>query len=222
MFKLIRKDLLMHKMDFPLYVPIFVGVLVLQAWRGFSPSFFVILACIYGTIFPAILTVLEDKSRAGAFNCSLSVTRVQIVRAKYVISWAIALAVTLVGLVFYSLIAAESLWEIWTMSTVGQALVILSLGLGMTLPVSLRYGFWGFVGGFLGMQILAIVALLVVRVLFPDLQLVNTFIALSDFIAGTRAQLGAPLFLMTILVASVVFNLVSCQIAVMLFKRKEF
>ena len=169
MFKLIRKDLLMHKMDFPLYVPIFVGVLVLQAWRGFSPSFFVILACIYGTIFPAILTVLEDKSRAGAFNCSLSVTRVQIVRAKYVISWAIALAVTLVGLVFYSLIAAESLWEIWTMSTVGQALVILSLGLGMTLPVSLRYGFWGFVGGFLGMQILAIVALLVVRVLFPDL-----------------------------------------------------
>lgn len=86
MFNLIRKDLLMHITGFPVYVPMFVGVLALQAWRGFSLSLFIMLACVYGTIGPAVLITLEDRFRSGAFNCSLPVTRSQIVRAKYVVS----------------------------------------------------------------------------------------------------------------------------------------
>ena len=112
MLNLIRKDLLMHKTGFFLWSTIFVGVLAWQAWRGFSPSFYIMLACTYGTIFPALLVTLEDKSRSGAFNCSLPVTRRQAVRAKYVISWAFAVLVSLTGLVLYSVIAAESFWTI--------------------------------------------------------------------------------------------------------------
>lgn len=222
MLNLIRKDLLLHKTEFPFWAPLFVGVLALQAWRGFSVSLYITLACVYGTIFPAVLVCLEDKCRAGAFNCSLPVTRRGIVRAKYTISWLLALAVTWVGLVLYSVIAARSLSAIWTVSTVGQALVTLSVGLAITLPVLLRFGWWGFVGGFFGWVTLWVVAFPVARILSPDLRLANSFIAISDFVASTRVQLGAPLFLMTILVAVAALNLLSYEIAVMLFKRREF
>jgi hypothetical protein len=222
MLNLIRKDLLMHKTGFPVYVSIIVGVMALQAWRDFSLSLYITLTCTYGTIFPAGLIAIEDRFRAGAFNCSLPVTRSQIVRAKYVISWAIAVIVALNGLALYSVIAAKSFWAIWTMSTVGQVLVTLALGLGMTLPVLLRFGWWGLIGGFIGMQVVGIITVLIVQALLPDLQLINSFIAISDFVANRRAQLGGPLFLTAIVVAGAVVNLVSCKIAVMLFERREF
>lgn len=222
MLNLIRKDLLLHKTGFPLWATVFVVVLAFQAWRGFSPSFYLMLACAYGTIFPAVLVTLEDKSRSGPFNCSLPVTRRQIVRAKYVISWALAVLLTLIGLVLYAVIAAESLLTIWTMAMVGQALVTLSLGLGMTLPVLLRFGFWGFTGAFAAMMSLCMLSILVLQALLPDLHLMDSFIAISDFVARTRTQLGAPLFLVAIVVAGGALNVVSCEIAVMLFKRREF
>ena len=197
-------------------------VLAFQAWRGFSPSFYVTLACTYATIFPAVLVTLEDKSRSGAFNCSLPVTRRQLVRAKYVISWALAILLTLFSLVLYSVIAAESILAIWTMAVVGQALVTLSLGLGATLPVLLRFGFWGFTGAFAATMSLCMLSILVLHALLPDLHLMDSFIAISDFVARTRAQLGTSLFLAAIVVAGGAFNVVSGEIAVMLFKRREF
>ncbi len=223
MLNLIRKDLLMQKTGFPVWPALFVVVLAFQAWRGFSPSFYVMLACVYGTIFPAVFVTVDDKSRSGAFNCSLPVTRRQVVRAKYVISWALAVLLTLISMVLYSVIAAESPATIWTMATVGQALVTLSLGLGITLPILLRFGFWGFTGALVVMVSLwMITLLLVLQTLLPDLQLTDSFIALSEFVARTRAQLGASLFPAVIIVAGGALNVVSCEIAVMLFKRREF
>jgi len=125
MLNLIRKDLLMHKMGFPIYVPILVGAMILQACRGFSASVNITLACIYGAILPTALLALEDRLRTGTFNCSLPVTRSQIVHAKYAISWVLAAPLTLTGLIVYSFIAAESFWAIWTVPTVGQVLVTL-------------------------------------------------------------------------------------------------
>ncbi|MDP7014763.1 MAG: ABC-2 transporter permease [Pirellulaceae bacterium] len=222
MFNLIRKDLLMHKSGFQLWAPVFVGVLAWQAWRGFSPSFFLMLACVYGTIFPALLVTIEDKSRSGAFNCSLPVTRRQVVGAKYIISWALAVFFTSIGLMLYSVIAADSFLAIWSTSTAGQALVTLSLGLGLTLPLSLRFGFWGFTGAFVVTTSLGMGALLVLQVVSPDLHIMDSFIAISDFVARVRAQLRGPLFLTAIIVAGAVLNVVSCEIAVVLFKRREF
>jgi hypothetical protein len=92
----------------------------------------------------------------------------------------------------------------------------------MTLPVLLRFGWWGLIGGFIGMQVVGIITVLIVQALLPDLQLINSFIAISDFVANRRAQLGGPLFLTAIVVAGAVVNLVSCKIAVMLFERREF
>lgn len=108
------------------------------------------------------------------------------------------------------------------MATVGQALVTLSLGLGITLPVLLRFGWWGLIGSFFGMMVLGIVTLLIAQVRMPDLRLIDSFIAISDFVAKTRAHLGGPLFLTTIVAAVAVLNLASCRIAVTLFERREY
>ncbi|MCP4786562.1 MAG: ABC-2 transporter permease [Fuerstiella sp.] len=222
MFNLIRKDLLQHKWETPLYVSVFVAVLVLQAWRGFSASLYITLTCTYAMIFPAVFITLEDRCHTEPFNCSLPVTRTQIVHARYAICWALAGIVVLVGLLLYSTIAARSFGAIWTMSTGGQALVTLSLGLGITLPFLLRWGWWGFVGGFVATQSLWLAVVLAIQVFAPDVQLGNTFIAIGKFVANTRTHLGGPLFLTTIVVGVAVFNLISCRIAAMLFNRREF
>lgn len=222
MFNLIRKDLLMFKTGFPVYLTVLTAVMLLQTCRGFSASLCITFYCIYGTILPTALIAIEDRVRAWPFNCSLPATRRQIVQAKYVISWCMAVILTLIGLVLYSLIAADGFREIWTVTTAGQALVTLSLSLAVTLPILLRFGWWGLIGGFFAWITLWVVTLPLIRVLFPDVRLLDTFIAISNFIAGARAQLGAPLFLITILVAGVSLNLVSCQIAIVLFKQREF
>lgn len=222
MLNLIRKDLLMFKTGFPVYLLVIIAVMALQTLRGFSTGLCITFYCIYATILPTALIAIEDRIGAGPFNCSLPVTRSQIVRAKYVISWCMAVILTLIGLALYSAFAAESLWEAWTLATAGQVLVTLSLGLALSLPILLRYGWWGLMGAFAAWMTLWALALPIISMLFPGLRLENTFIAIPQFMTDVQTQLGAPLFLMTVLLAAVVFNLVSCKIAVALFQQREF
>ena len=222
MLNLIRKDLLMHKTGFPVYVPFVVGVMALQAWRGFSPSVYITLVCIYAIIVPTALMAIEDRVRAGVFNCSLPVTRRQIVLAKYVIAWVLAVVAVLTGLAVYSVIAAQNLWAIWTLAAAIQVLAILSLGLGLTLPVLLRFGWMGMMIAYFGMLTLGAVTVEIVLAFVPGRQLLDSFIAISDFVVDTGNQLGELNFLMLIVVVGAILNLVSFIIGVKMFKQREF
>jgi hypothetical protein len=222
MLNLIRKDLLMHKTGFPVYVPFVGGVMALQAWRGFSPSVYITLVCIYAIIVPTALMAIEDRVRAGVFNCSLPVTRRQIVLAKYVIAWVLAVVAVLTGLAIYSVIAAQNLWAIWTLAAAIQILAILSLGLGLTLPVLLRFGWMGMMIAYFGMLTLGAVTVVIVLAFVPGRQLLDSLIAISDFVVDTVNQLGELNFLMLIVVVGAILNLVSFIIGVKMFKQREF
>ena len=222
MLTLIRKDLLLHKTAFYGFTPVLVIYLIWMASHGESRNAYITFACIFATILPLIFIAREDKFGAEAFVCSLPVTRGQVARAKYLISWGVALIFALIGLVIYSLLAAEGALAIWSVSTAGRVLLSLTLGLGVMLPFLLWFGWTGLIVGLVGTQVLGVVTLLIVKTFTTDLRLSDAFTAVSDFIEGMHSQLGGLLFFAAVIVIFAIFNLVSCKIAVALFERREF
>ena len=221
MLTLIRKDLLLHKTAFYGYMPVLVIYLGYLAGQVSSLNVFITFTCIMAAILPMVLITREDKFGAEAFVCSLPVTRRGVVHAKYVMCWSTSLILTVIGLILYSVFAAEGRPAIWSISTASRVLLTLSLGLGVALPFSLRFGWMGLIVGLIGMQILGIVTLLLVTTFATNLRLSDTFNAVSRFIEGMHSQLGSPLFLAAVIAVVTIFNLTSCQIAVAWFARRE-
>ena len=221
MLTLIRKDMLLHKTAFYGYVPVLVVYLAYLASQLSSRNVFITFACIMAAILPMVLITREDKFGAEAFVCSLPVTRRQVVHAKYVMSWSSALILTIIGLFLYSIFAPEGRVAIWSVSTAGRVLLTLSLGLGVVLPFSLRFGWVGLIAGLVGMQVIGILTLLLVRTFSTNLRIGDAFNAVSGFIERMHSQLGGPLFVAAVIVILTIFNLVSCKTAVALFERRE-
>lgn len=222
MLTLIRKDLLLHKTAFYGYMPVLVVYLAYLASEVSRQNVFITFTGIMVAILPMILIAREDKFGAEAFICSLPVTRRQVVHAKYVMCWSVALVLTMIGLALYSIFGAEGHPTIWRVPSAGRVLLILSLGLGAGLPLALRFGWIGLVGGLVGIQILGVVAYLALETLATDLRLVDVFRGVSNGIDKLHSGLGGPLFLAVVMVVLVIFNLASCRIGVALFERREW
>lgn len=222
MFALIRKDLLLHKTAFYGYTPVMVIYLAYLASQVSSRGAFIVFACIMSTILPMVLITREEKFGAEVFVCSLPVTRRQVVHAKYIICWFIAFVLAMMGLVLYSIFAGQGRLEIWSVSNASLVFFVLSLGLGVALPFSLRFGWTGLIAGLVGMQLIGIILLLIVNNFSTNFRLRDVFVALSDFIAGIHSQLGDPLFYVAVVIILTIFNLASCKIGAALFERREF
>jgi hypothetical protein len=222
MFALIRKDLLLHKTAFYGYTPVMVIYLAYLASQVSSRGAFIVFSCIMSTILPMVLITREEKFGAEVFVCSLPVTRRQVVHAKYIICWIIAFVLAMMGLVLYSIFAGERSLEIWSVSNASLVFFALSLGLGVALPFSLRFGWTGLIAGLVGMQLIGIILLLIVNNFSTNFRLRDVFVGMSDFIAGIHSQLGDPLFYVAVVIILTIFNLASCKIGTALFERREF
>ncbi len=222
MLNLIRKDLLLHKTAFYGYMPVLVVYLAYLAGQVSSLNVFITFSCIMAAILPLVLITREDKFGAEAFICSLPVTRRQVVHAKYVLCWSIALILAVIGLVLYSIFAIDGSSAMWSVSTASRVLLTLSLGLGVAIPLSLRFGWIGLIIGLVGTQVLGIVAILFVKTFATGLRLGDVFNSVWVSLEGLHSRLGHPLFLAAVFVILVAFNLASGAIAVRLFERREF
>ena len=222
MLTLIRKDLLLHKTAFFGYTPVMVIYLAYLASQLSSRGAFIVFACIMSTILPMVLITREEKFGAEVFVCSLPVTRRQVVHAKYVMCWITALILVVMGLVLYSIFGGDGRLEIWSVLTASLVLFALSLGLGIALPFSLRFGWTGLIAGLVGLQMIGIISLLIVKNFSIKFRIKDVFIAFSEFIAGIHSQLGDTFFLVTVVIILAIFNLASCKIGAELFERREF
>lgn len=222
MLTLIRKDLLLHKVAFYGYMPVLVIYLAYLAGEVSSLNVFITFSCIMAAILPMVLIAREDKFGAEAFVCSLPVTRRQVVHAKYVMCWSTALVLAVIGLILYSIFAADGRLATWSVSTASRVLLTLSLGLGVALPLSLRFGWIGLIVFLVGCQVLGIVAILLVRTFTTNLRLGDIFNPIWGMIERMHTQLGGPLFFAVVFVMFAIFNLASCRFAVALFERRDF
>jgi ABC-type transport system involved in multi-copper enzyme maturation permease subunit len=222
MLNLIRKDLICHKPALYGYLPVMAIYLSYLAGEVSSRGVFIVFSCIMSAILPMVLITREEKAGAEAFICSLPVTRRQVVCAKYVMCWALTLTLTLMAIVLYSYFAGEEGAEIWQVSTANHVLVILSLVLCFALPFSLRFGFAGLIGGLVGIQVVGILSLLLSKNLKTGISIKDIFLAVSEFIANTHAQLGAVPFFVALFVVLAILNLASCKIGILMFERREF
>lgn len=221
MLTLIRKDLLLHKPAYLGFTPAAVIYLGWFASRIDSPVVYATFAGIFACVLPLVLVAREDVYQAEAFVCSLPVTRGQVVHARYIISWSLALVFTVIGLVLYATFASAGSGAIWSVSVANRSLLTLAVGLGVALPFAIRFGWFGLTVFGIGMQLLGIAAYFIVSALASRLPLGDAFAAIAESLAAIQASLGGPLFLAAVASVLVIFNLVSCKIAVTLFARRE-
>ncbi|MCP4786561.1 MAG: ABC-2 transporter permease [Fuerstiella sp.] len=220
MLNLIRKDLLLNKPAFYGYIPVLVNLAYL-ATEVSSQNVFITFACIMSAILPMVLITREDKFGSGAFFCSLPVTRRQTVRAKYVVCLSTAFILSMIGFVLYSFFAPEDGVAIWCTSSASRVLLILTVGLGLAIPFSFRFGWVGLIACLVGMQMLGIVGLLISQTFATGLQPRDIFGAISGFLTNIHSQLGGPLAFVAVVCVVIVLNLVSCRIAEVSFERRE-
>ncbi len=221
MLKLIRKDLLLHKPAFYGYVPVLLIYLAYLATQVSSQNVFITFACIMAAILPMVLITREDKFGAEVFICSLPITRRQAVRAKYVMCVSTALTLAIIGLTLYSIFAPRGGLAVWSIASASRVLLILTMGLCLSIPCSLRFGWVGLIAGLVTLQVFGIVTLHIVNTFATNLQLRDVFGAISDFIERAHSQLGSPLAFAAVVIIVTVVNLTACKIAESSFEQRE-
>lgn len=226
---LMRKDLLLHR---SMVVLIAVGVVLevvllsfgagTQRSDGVPLEVVVFLATACGSLLTALFAGRDDRHRGAGFDLALPVTRRRVVFSRYLLSL-LALPLWL-GLTAVTRWACR--WPVFPSETFAPGTLVIALsafvtGMGIVYPLVAAAGFSGLLYGFVGMLVLALLAIVSARLVpavRPAVQALGRIVPLLD---GLHARLGDPWYLLA--VAGSLFCLwgVSFAIAVALYERRS-
>lgn len=219
----IWKDLLLSGRD--LLLSAFILALTLALLSGLddmSARAVAVFAGLMAAVFPVTLVTREDKSKGVALACSLPVTRRTVVRARYVLGVALALAGVFLALAIVALLPTSSL-SASVLFAAGPLLLSTSLALlfmGLMLPLTLRLGARGLIALLVGLQIVGVVLFTAMQLTAwnADLHLVE---GLVDAVGSAHEALGGTGFRLALAAALGVFLTASYGLSVFLFEGRE-
>jgi len=160
---LILRDWTLHRRALLPMMAIFAVFQVYFVLRVDSTTFWLVFTCLYAMGLTIMPFAREDKFGSAAWTCTLPVTRAQIIGARFVEAWLLALAwialsTLIAALIPGSNIAVESLAE---PATILLAVTIITVILSLLLPFTIRFGILGVLIVGVAAQILGTVVLLV-------------------------------------------------------------
>lgn len=223
MTKLLRKDLILNRRNFLIFVPMVTIMMCFYARENMSVHMFVTFGCLVMAIIPIASVAQETKFKAMMLNCSLPVDRSTIIRSKYVGAW-------LVGLVGFLYIASLGMVLPWADFHAGDffnvrrligLLTLLTIVIGGLFPFALRFGVKGLLIFFISLQLLGtgllvlassgILGFSIRGVIQGGMHLVNTL----------KESLGVTLFGWVWLMGLAILNTLSYLLAQRLFRNKD-
>ena len=224
MYNLIRKDLILNKKFLLVFGLLYVVYMGYLGSRVSSPREVVIFSTLLCALLPLIQYTREVKFKTSVLNCSLPVTRRQIVLSRYVLSWAVtlvmyALIITALAIIPGGKVSAAALLNF---NTTLFALAFMTLYLGLLLPPLLRFGMVGMLVFLIGIQVLAIPILVLERHKVVNFGLRDLAPSIKSALFSLQAHLGQSGYLALIIVLLILLNTASFFWSVFLFKRKDF
>lgn len=193
-----------------------------------SPRSWMIFATIYASFLASVIYLREDKFRATAWSCALPVTRLEIVRARFIGSWiavllALVAALGIVAFVPGSKVSVAGILEPSTLLIAGS---VVTFVLVFMLPFTMRFGFLGVMIFLVGSQVLAVVVLLLTVVLRRGRSdksgpIGAVFSTVTDGVLALRDGLSPGLFSVLAVVFLILVNWAGYRLAVFLFQRRE-
>jgi len=226
--ELIQRDWALHRRAL---LPMFAIFGVFQVYfvlRVESTTFWLVFTCLYATALTIMPFAREDKFGSIAWTCTLPVTRAQIILARFVEAWLLALAWVAVStllalLIPGSMIALANLGE---PATILLAVTIITLILSFLLPFTIRFGILGvLIVGVLA-QILGTVVLMVLvlrrgRGSSGGNPIRDAVGAVRDGITLVHGALPPVAFYLIAFAALAALHWAAYRSAIVLFDRKE-
>jgi ABC-type transport system involved in multi-copper enzyme maturation permease subunit len=174
-------------------------------------------------IIPLMIYTREDKFKALAISCSLPTTRKDIVLSRYLTSWILMLAAYFLSTVLVLILPGSKLHvqDLVTFRAIFLTLFLMTLFLGVLLPLLTRFGTVALFVFLISLQLLGIIGLQ----LRPIKPLANTIKALAEGIRNVFLSLsphlgtiGYAIFLIGLMLF---LNYISLKCSEFIFSRKE-
>ncbi len=170
MLKLIRKELIFNRNSLLLILALITGFLMFFLARSvhFKSAGFMMFSAFYvGASLCLTLMAQEDKYKTAALTCSLPCRRNDVVRARFVLTWALMLG-TLIYTTFLAAVLPFSRVEVSQalgLKIILVILLILSVVFAAMLPFIIRFGVAGVMIFLVAAQLLGVIALFLTRFL---------------------------------------------------------
>ena len=224
--RLLRKDLLLSWV-LPLWMAGSLALnIIIQTFDKTPPAFSLAFGSFIAGLLPVMISGREDRNRANALACSLPVRRGQIVFARYLIGpvlypiWAVlcALLAWLFGGSSFPL-------EMLRPEALATGFAVLALTTAIMTPLIMQFGFFGFLYGLIGLQVLSLFILLA----GPRLGLRSGILAIEDAIGGIgpglrglRNRMGDAAYFPAAFAAVAATIGLSCLLSCALYRRRDW
>ena len=227
--KLLYREWILNRQTLMLMLGIFVAYQIYALLNVGSARAWVVMAAGYAAFLTAALFIREDKFRATGWSCILPITRIELVRARFVASWSLVLAALVVATLLAVVLPGThfAVSEIFDTSTLLIVAALTTLIFAWVLPFSIRFGMAGIIIFLIGAQIGGAVLLLIGSRLNraggnTGRPIRTTLAAISDALISAREALSPEWFTVVVVVLLVATNWLAYRFAAFLFERREF
>jgi hypothetical protein len=227
--RLMRKDLLLNR---PVVAVVAAGILLVVVLlssvagmqRGNAIPFEVVLfsASVCGSLLATLFAGRDDRYRTRTFDLGLPVSGRQLILSRYLLS--------LLALPLWIGIAAAVRWswfwpafpsEAFTPGNLALALCGFVVGMGITFPLVVWAGFLGLVYGGVGLQVLALTAVALIRLVPAARPTLRAIGWVAPTLLRLHAGIGDPWYLLTVTGALLCLYGLSFAAAAALYRRKS-
>jgi hypothetical protein len=226
--RILRREWILHRQVVMIMFAIFGAYQVFALMSMDSARAWIVFAALYASFLTAVLFIREDKFRATSWTCILPIKRIELVRARFIASWAMLVAAlggaTLLAAVLPGTKFPAS--EIFDTSTLLIVATLTTLVFAWVLPFSIRFGMAGIMVFLVGAQLAGVLLLLIGSRINrtsgnAGRPIRTALAAISDTLVSAREALSPTLFVVVVIVALVATNWLAYRFAAFLFDRRE-
>ena len=224
--ELMIRDLVLSRRPLLLNGGVAAAFLVYSSLSVSSPHAYAVFAALMMLFLPIVISTREDLAKAMASTCALPVSRVEVVRARFLLSWLLSLAGLAVALAIGTFVPGSAVrgGVLLEVGNIALALTVVILASALLLPLVIRLGFMGVIACLVAAQGLGIVLMLLTMSgagAAGRRSLRDGLARLASQIAAARTQAGEPLFFAGLAAALVVASYLSYRVGVALLRRRE-
>ena len=229
--KLLHREWILNRTNVALMFAIYAAFQIYMVISIDSTRPWVVMATLYAAFLTTALFVREDKFRSTWWACTLPVTRLELIRARYIAAWWMVVtafigSVLLAALVPGSNVIVSEIFNPWTL------LIAAALTTGIfvwVLPFTIRFGMLWLMIFLIGGQIVGAGLLVLGRMINRGSNagtggrpIRTALAAIGDAILGVREALTPVPFAIAVIVTLLVVNWLSYRFAAYMFRRREF
>lgn len=224
MLKVMLKDLILSRTVLLVNGSLFGAFLAFLATvpEDVNPGFFVGSGSLMLAFLPVSMVIREDKFNAMTLQCSLPVTRREVVRGRFALAEGMGLLGMLGGILLGGLIPFSHfhLLELLAPAPLLTGVTLVTLVLSFLLPFSLRYGVKGLIVFLVAAQVLGVILLSTLMVAGSN---IDRWIieGIIGFFVRSRELLGGPGIALALLGVLALMYGVSYLVALRSFENRE-